>query len=319
MTTMGKYRHLGRVASADGHFVVLAIDHRANLRADLDRHVAVAIDDATFAAFKQQVIAALAPESTGVLTDPTYGIGQAVAARAIHGRLGLLAPLEVTNYDLHPSQRDMGFIPDWSAAKIKRMGGDGVKLLLPYHPDADSAADKRALVAGIVAECAAHDIPFFLEPVAYSLDPAYPLPDAELRAVTVTMAQQFSALGVDVLKLQFPANARQNSDRDSWRDACAAVDAACSVPWALLSGGSDYPTFADQARIACEAGASGVIVGRAVWSDAVRLDGDDREAFLRTTAAERMRELAAICAASARPWFTRVPPPDASLDWYARG
>jgi tagatose-1,6-bisphosphate aldolase len=316
---MGKYRHLGRVASADGHFVVLAIDHRANLRDELDRGAPRAIDDETFAAFKQEVITALAAEVTGVLTDPAYGIGQAVAARTVHGRLGLLAPLEITNYDLHPSQRELEFIPGWSVAQIKRMGGDGVKLLLPYHPDADSAADKQAAVEQIVADCARHDIPFFLEPVAFSLDPAFPLPDAELREVTVTMARQFSALGVDVLKLQFPANARQNSDRASWREACAAVDAACSVPWALLSGGSDYPTFADQARIACESGASGVIVGRAVWSDAVTLDGEARATFLRTTAAERMRELAAICAQHARPWFARVTAPDASLNWYENG
>jgi len=90
------------------------------------------------------------------------------------------------------------------------------------------------------------------------------------------------------------------------------------VPWALLSAGVDYPTFARQAQLACEAGASGVIVGRAVWSEAVKLHGDERENFLNTIARQRMQELSDICAATATDWRTKVAKPDTALDWYTR-
>lgn len=316
MTTFGKYRHLSRCATSHGHFVVLAIDHRTNLLNELHKHASHPVNDAEFVAFKQQVLHALAPYASGVLTDPAYGISHAIADGTLHGHMGLLAPVEVTDYDLHPSKRDVQFIPGWSVEQIKRVGGDGVKLLLPYHPEASDAVEKRTVVQHIVGQCARHDIPFFLEPIAYSRDPDKPLADAELQQITVMMAQIFSAMGVDVLKLQFPCDANQNSDHESWRAACAAVNAVCSVPWALLSGGVSFETFAEQARIACEAGASGVIVGRAVWAEAVSLHDGARAAFLASTGMERMQTLRGICAQHAQSWMMRTPAPQASTTWY---
>ncbi|GAB4575420.1 MAG: tagatose 1,6-diphosphate aldolase [Anaerolineae bacterium] len=316
MNTPGKTHHLRRAATPAGHFVILAIDHRANLRASLDKHAPHPLTDDEFTAFKQTVMAHLAPLASGVLVDPAYGIGPGIASGNIDAHRGLLAPLEVTDYSVHPSQRTMQLIPGWSVAKIKKVGGDGVKLLLNYHPDAADAAEKRALVARIVEECATHDIPFFLEPLAYSLAPARSLPGDELRQVVIDMARTFSAMGVDVLKLQFPVDARQETDRNRWRAACRELAAACTVPWALLSAGVDYATFAEQARIACEAGASGVIVGRAIWAEAVALQGAARDAFLASTARARMQELAAICAVYAAPWNKHATPPEWTGDWY---
>ncbi len=309
MTTLGKYRHLRRCATPDGRFVILAIDHRANLRAALDKHAPQPSTDADFAAFKQQVIGTLAGDASGVLTDPDFGIPAGIVSGNIAPGHGLLAPVEVTNYDVHPSQREVEFIADWSVRHIKRIGGDGVKLLLYYHPDATNAEKQRGIVRNIVADCAADDIPFFLEPIPYSLDPAAPLSNADLLAITVEMARLFSNVGVDVLKLQFPVDAAQSRDESEWRAACAQVSAACSVPWALLSAGVDFETFALQTRIACAAGASGVIVGRAVWNEAVTLQDSARADFLATTGRNRVQELRNICAATARPWPELVTAP----------
>lgn len=130
------------------------------------------------------------------------------------------------------------------------------------------------------------------------------------------MARIFSEMGADILKMQFPVDAKQSQDESEWQSACEALDSACTVPWALLSAGVDYPTFARQARIACEAGASGVIVGRAVWAEATQLTGDDLTQFLTTTAHQRMDELAEICAKYAHTWHTSVDPPNTDADWY---
>ncbi len=305
MTSIGKYRHLSRCATPKGHVVILAIDHRANLRAALPQP----ITDAEFAAFKQQVIGALAGDASGVLTDPDFGITAGVVSGSITPGHGLLAPIEVTNYDVHPSQREVEFIPNWSVRHIKRIGGDGVKLLLYYHPDAANAEKQRAIVRRLVDDCAAEDIPFFLEPIAYSLDPSVPLTNADLLAITVDMARLFSSMGVDVLKLQFPVDAAQNRDESTWRAACQQVSEACSVPWVLLSAGVDFDTFATQTRIACESGASGVIVGRAIWNESVTLLGAARETFLATTGRDRVRQLRDLCSESARAWQSIVRPP----------
>src|SRR5689334_1622604 len=100
MTSMGKFRHLSQCATDDGHFVILAIDHRGNLLDDLNKHAKQPLSDAEFAAFKQEIIANLSVEATGLLTDPAYGLGKGIAERTIPGRIGLLAPIEVTNYSL---------------------------------------------------------------------------------------------------------------------------------------------------------------------------------------------------------------------------
>lgn len=290
--------------------MVLAIDHRANLLENLNQHAPSPIDDGAFTHFKQQILRSLTPLASAVLTDPAYGIGAGIAGGVI--RDGLLAPLEVTDYSLHPSQRGVNFIPAWSVEKIKRAGGDGVKLLLPYHPD----DEKREVIQQIIDDCARYDIPFYLEPIPYSPDPAQPLDNDTLLAVCVQAAQTYSAMGVDILKMPFPVDVKLEPDENNWLAACQAVDAACSVPWTLLSAGVDYATFARQAEVACRAGASGVIVGRAVWTEAVALQGEARQQFIQTTARERMDSLAAICQQHAQPWQQRTSKPASDIDWY---
>jgi len=316
LTTMGKYRHLSRAATAEGHFVIMAIDHRTNLLEQLNQYAPGPLNDAQFMSFKQEVLAALAPHASAVLTDPAYGIGAGITSGVIDGRLGLLAPIEVTDYSLHPSQRALEWIPNWSVQKIKGVGGDGVKLLLPYHPDAENADEKHTAVQQVVEQCSANQIPFFLEPIPYSLDPAQTLRNEERLRITLAMCETFSAMGVDILKLPFPLDHKQSDDPAEWQASCEAVTAACRVPWALLSAGVNYDTFAEQVRVACAAGASGVIVGRAVWAEAVKLQGAEREDFLRRTAVERMDELAGICRTTATPWQEVVELPAAGVDWY---
>ncbi|NOG49769.1 MAG: hypothetical protein HND48_10265 [Chloroflexi bacterium] len=45
MISIGKFRHLTQCATRDGHFMVLAIDHRANLRDALSAARGVPVDD----------------------------------------------------------------------------------------------------------------------------------------------------------------------------------------------------------------------------------------------------------------------------------
>lgn len=304
MTTLGKARALAACSTAAGHFNILAIDHRGNLWEALAKHGPV--DDAAFTDFKRDVVSLLAPEASAVLIDPQYGIGPGTQHGWLPAHLGLLAPLEVTDYSLHPGQRAFRPIPDWSVGRIRRVGGSGVKLLLYYHPQAPTAAAQRALAASVARECARFDLPLFLEPIVYSPDPARPLSPSGHRDAVIAAAAEFSAAGIDVLKAQFPADASVTDERE-WRAALRELDAACSVPWALLSAGVGYSVFRRQAALACEAGASGVIVGRAVWNEAVEAPTPAaRRDLLRGLAAPRVRELAEICAVG-RPWRERAP------------
>ena len=304
--SIGKYRHLSRCTNAAGQFVIMAIDHRANLREAIEKHGGP-IHDLAFRDFKLQVIEAAAPQVTAVLADPGFGLGAIVAGRKFTG--GLLSPLEVTDYGVHPSQRELQWIPNWSVDKVKRMGGDGIKLLLPFHPQLASAEAKKSLVEQVVKECDKHDIPLYLEPIACAPTPDEKLAPQDQREITVEMAQLFYAQGADVLKLQIPAEESQ------WEPTCRELGKVCSAPWALLSGGVDFETYCRQAERACFHGASGVIVGRAVWSEACSLQGAERAAFLEGVVPLRLQRLSDICAGAA-PFWSNYREPDPALDWY---
>ena len=316
MTTIGKYRHFSRVANEDGHFVVTAIDHRTNLLEKLNQFSESPLSDDDFVGFKKAIISALMPHSSAILADPAYAIAGNVADGVIAGKHGLLAPVEVTDYGLHPSQRSMQTIPHWNVQKIKLMGGDGIKSLLPYNPDADNVQEKMDFVQSVIDDCATYDIPFFLEPIPYALDPSDTLSNAELLEISVEMCKTFSAMGVDCLKLPFPVNHKQSMDESEWQEACEAINEACTVPLALLSAGVNFETFLKQSEIACKAGASGVIVGRAVWAEAVELQRDARTEFLEITAVKRMQQLGEVCKQYATPWQDKVKQPDRSINWY---
>ena len=315
MTRFSTDHHLSQCSSARGTFAILAIDHRANLAGDMAKARSQRVGYRDVVAFKQAAIRHLADVSTAVLTDPTYGF-PALVASGVPASFGLLAPLEVTDYGLHPSRRATDFIEHWGVAKIKKAGCSGVKLLLYYHPAAKNAGTQTDLVDRIVEECQQHGIPFFLEPISYSLDPDTPLRNEERAEVVIETARHFSRRGVDVLKVEFPLDTAAEPDEREWRPALEALDEACLVPWALLSAGVSFDVFLGQTVAACKAGASGVIVGRAVWAEGVPLQGEALNDFMRTTARARMRALADVCDLYGTPWQERTTRPSLDAHWY---
>ena len=308
-------RHLSRCEGLIGKFAVLAIDHRANLAEDMAKARGRPTSRQDMLAFKRAAIHGLFNSYSAVLTDPEYGFpALADIATSIGRRAGLLAPLEVTDYDTHPSRRETVFIENWGVEGIVRSGGNGAKLLLFFHPESARAAAQTEEVDRIGAECRAWGLPFFLEPVPCSLDPDQPLSNEERAQVTVETARHFSQRSVDVLKLPFPLNA--DADPDAWEPALRALDAACAVPWTLLSGGVSFELFAKQAEAACRAGASGVIAGRAVWGEGVALEGNKLRNFIRTTARKRMGILTKLCTRFGTSWYDRSQRPELPATWY---
>jgi tagatose-1,6-bisphosphate aldolase len=121
---------------------------------------------------------------------------------------------------------------------------------------------------------------------------------------------------VDVLKAEFPLDVKAEPGENRWAEACAELSSASRVPWVLLSASVDYDVFLRQVTVACQQGASGVAVGRAVWKEATKLLNEGRLEFLDTTAKERMERLTALCAALAKPWTDFYAPPQLTTDWY---
>ncbi len=307
-TSLGKWRRLQQAASPQGAFTVLAIDHRGPLRRRLAHAPGVGDSDAAMGSLKQDVVRSLGPVATAVLLDPELGLEACVRSRILPGCAGLLVALD-TGSTGDPAVLRTGLVDGWSPERIARSGACGVKLLVYYHPAAAEAAAVRDLVRDVAAACDRAEVPLYLEPLSYRPgEPMRPLTSPERRQVVVETARSLAPFGVDVLKAEFPINPSDEPDEAVWQAACRELDAACPIPWVILSAGVSEEVFFRQAAIACAAGASGVIAGRVLWNEAVVADLTARRQFLDTTAIDRLRCLRVLCDEHARPFWQSTQP-----------
>ena len=317
--TIGKLRRLQQCGTPDGVFVVVALDHRDDLRRLLKPSEPESLSYAEMVSFKSEVVEALAPVSSAVVLDPEFGAAQAIASGSLPGNTGLIVTVEAAGYTGDAGNRRTALLDEWGVEKIARMGASAVKMRLYYHPEARHAARQEALVDEVAAACRAADIPLFLEPLSFPLNKSNAgLPSAEKRAVVIETARRLSVRGIDVLKAEFPLDPREEPRRGEWEDACRELTEASAVPWVLLSGGVPFKEFTRQTEIACRCGASGVVVGRAVWQEATELRNKAHDDFLHKTAIERMVQLGDLIAEHAAPWTKYYPaaPDDVGEGWY---
>jgi len=314
--TVGKWRRLQQTAGSTGTFAVVAVDHRGPLRRSLEKESPQGKTDEALTALKKDIVRHLAPATTAVLLDPETAAGQCVADGSMPAGTGLIVALD-TGSTGDPLNRTTGLVENWSVEKTVRMGASGVKMLLYYNPEASEAAEREALVQEVAVDCARYDIPFFLEPLSYASDGSHgPLPPEQRRKVVIETARRLVPLGVDILKAEFPVDVSIEPDENIWRNACRELTDTSKAPWVLLSAGVSYDTFLKQVRVACEAGASGVMAGRAVWKEAVTLDIAARNNFLQGVGYKRMQRLQSLCEAMGRPFTEVYDPPELSYDWY---
>ena len=311
---IGSLRGLQECASSRGRFNIVALDHRQNLRRMLRPSDPLSVSYAELVSFKREAVRALAPLASAVLLDPELGAAECIADGSLPGHVGLVVALESTGYEGSSTARVSRLLEGWSAMKARAIGASAAKLLVYYHPSAANAADQEALVSRAVSECRSAGLPIFVEPLVYSVGP--PLAGEARRQAIAETAARMADLGADVLKLQFPYGPEE-ADRGRWQDACSELTRVARRPWVLLSGDNPPDTFVELARVACQAGASGIACGRGIWVEAPALSGDARREFFRTTAVSRLRHLTEVVEANARPWTEAYPPADADLEgWY---
>ena len=309
----GKARGLSTASTGDGIFTVLAIDHRDSLRVMLDAADPGSVEPTTITDLKLELIRGLAGGASAVMLEPEYSAAQAIVTRALPGSVGFLAAVEAQGYMGDPEADRTTLLEDWGVAKAKRLGASGIKLLVLYHPDGGAvSAAQEGTIREVVVDCAEHDIPLFLEPLLYERAGA----THDRRRLVVETVRRRGRLGAEVLKVQFPLDTTRVPDRAAWRDACAELDDVAPVPWALLSGGGSFERFREQLGVACEAGASGFMVGRALWGDYVNAPPEGQAELMRTSLRPRFAELADIATRDGRDWSARHTLPPVDEQWY---
>jgi tagatose 1,6-diphosphate aldolase len=179
-------------------------------------------------------------------------------------------------------------LPTWSVRRLVEAGANCVKVLLYYTPFDPPAVNERkhAFVERIGAECAAADVPFFLEFVGYEegVDEKGPEYAKKKPDVVTKSIEEFSQdrYGVDVLKVEVPVNlkyvegTRAFKGPQVWsqKEALEAYRRAAQVarrPFIYLSAGVSNEEFTESLELAAEAGVNfaGVLCGRATWKEGI--------------------------------------------------
>lgn len=309
--TIGKIRGLQQIARRSGIFIMCAMDHRAGLITMLEEAQHEEPEYKEIVELKLDMCAAMGHHASGILLDPEYGAAQCIVGNALSGRTGLLVSVEATGYDKDPMGRITILLKNWGVEKIKRMGASAVKMLVYYRPDIKKLAEKQLkTIEKVAEECIKYDIPFLVEPKTYHVE-GEKMESAEFAAklpeMVIETARQITALPVDVLKAEFPADMKYEKDVSKLAEYCQELNKASKVPWVILSAGVDYTTFRNQVTIACKAGASGFLGGRAIWQEAMELAGrEERVKFFRSVAVKRLQELSEIAEKYGRPWHEKL-------------
>jgi len=321
----GKQKGLAAVADSRGIIAALAIDQRSALRSLFSRAMGVASADVppeNLSQFKEAVTAILTPHASAILLDPEYGL-PAAAKRAANA--GLLLAYEQTGYDKNMPGRMPRLLDGWSVKRLIEAGANAVKLLLYYSSRSSVETNdlKYAFVEKVGAECAASDVPFFLELVSYgeNMDEKS-IEFARIKHEVVAAGmKEFSKprYYVDVLKVGMPVNLSfvEGSPssageilykREQAKQYFLLAAACASIPFIYLSEGISNATFQFGLQLAAEAGAkfSGVLCGRATWKDGVEIFVKQGSHALQDwLGREGVRNIENVnqCLGSSTPWF----------------
>jgi tagatose 1,6-diphosphate aldolase len=276
------------VSNASGVIAAAAMDQRGSLKNAIAKEKGVDKKEVTakmLEEFKTAVTRVLTPYASAILLDPEFGL-PASMARAKNA--GLLLAYENSGYDNTKPGRLPDLLDIWSVRRLVAAGADCIKILLYYTPfDAPEINEiKHAWVERIGSECAAVDVPFFLEFVGYEEggdEKTIGFARKKPEIVTQSMAE-FSKpqYGVDVLKVEVPVNMAYVAGskackgdaaytRDQAKEYFRHSAAAAKKPFIYLSAGVSNDVFLETLELASETGAnfSGVLCGRATWKDAI--------------------------------------------------
>ena len=309
--SIGKIRGLQQIANSDGVFTMCAMDHRGSLRSMINKEHPEEVNYEEMVKYKLELCSCLAQYASAVLLDPIFGAAQCISHGALPNDTGLLVSIEATGYEGGKEHRLTTLLEGWSVEKIRRMGASAAKILVYYRPDLKQLASQQLKTVNTVAmECIKYDLPFLVEPKSYPIGAEINNPQefATLKGqLVIKTAQEITALPIDVLKAEFPADLRYKKDKPELINLCHQLDTAAQVPWVVLSAGVDFELFCQEVEIACRGGASGFLGGRAIWQEAMGIDNTrKRVQYLSTISTDRLKKLTEIANKYAVPWYKKL-------------
>lgn len=220
---------------------------------------------------------------SGVVIDPLYSF----EASKLSGEAGCVTRLNAITVETDPLALPV-FMPDYGLEEMSN-NYNLAKLELFFHPQEKNALQKKQILAEIQDYCQYLGIDWLLklklfEPKGLTYDPDHFQED---QLNSVIELSRFTNL----MAIQFPLEPL----------TAATLTAELDIPWLMIDEQQNYEQFKQQLRICLENGATGFMVGQALWRDMaeIKLAGHDLdwpqlEQFVDTTFQDRLIELMRI-------------------------
>jgi sulfofructosephosphate aldolase len=252
------------------------------------------VADERLVAFKLAVARELASLASGFLIDRHYGFDEVVRQGLLPPSCGLIlaadALVHVPGEPVEDTELDVGV----DAAAARTAGAVALKLLVVWRDD-ERRAHRAETARRFVDLARSHGMLSVLEPVVRGG------PGFDREAAILEAATELGRVGCDLYKCEVPTHGK--GEPEEVTDWCRRIDAVLPCPWVVLSQGVDRQRFPAAVEAACRGGASGMLAGRAIWSDVA--GADDPGPLLRERAGPRLRRLAEIVDAHGVPWHER--------------
>ena len=261
--------------------------------------------------FKKLIITSLGQYATTILIDSEFG------PHLISKYPKQCSPMMAFEADVyHISDEDrITKLPDnIKVSDFSRLGYKVLKFFMYYAPNDNIEINeqKQKIIENIGKECVKNNISFLMEPLVYdpikrpgSLDYAYLKPQLVENATKTFSNPKFN---INYLKVEVPVDLsfvegfgdpiiKQKEAIKFFKDASIA---ASGIPLLYLSAGVSFEWFKASLNMAikAEVDCSGFMCGRAIWSEAIKVFGEQGEegfnSWLNTTGQNRLNELISL-------------------------
>ena len=275
------------ITRPSGGFSMLAVDQREAMRLMFAAAgVPAPVTDRHLTDFKVNAAKILSPYASAILVDQQFCYHQIVEQNAIAKSCAMIVAADEfipgNGIPVDSVVIDNGV----DAQAVKRDGGKALKLLVLWRNDEDPA-QRLEMVRNFNQLCHANGLLSIIEPV---VRPPRRGDVFDREKAIIEAAKELGDSGADLYKVEMPLYGK--GTQQALLNASQKLNEQINMPWVILSSGVDEKLFPRAVSVAMQAGASGFLAGRAVWSSVVGLP--DTELMLRDISVPKLQRLGEI-------------------------
>jgi len=275
------------ITRPSGGFAMLAVDQREAMRMMFAAAGApTPVTDGHLTDFKVNAAKILSPYASAILVDQQFCYRQIVEQHAVAKSCAMIVAADEfipgNGIPVDSVVIDKSVDPQ----AVKRDGGKALKLLVLWRSDED-AQQRLEMVSEFNQLCHSNGLLSIIEPV---VRPPRRGAVFNREQAIIDAAKELGNSGADLYKVEMPLYGK--GSQQELLAASHKLNEQINMPWVILSSGVDEKLFPRAVRVAMQAGASGFLAGRAVWSSVVGLP--DTPLMLRDVSAPKLQHLGEI-------------------------